>query len=146
MSTHAAASQMIMQNWVFAWNAGSLFAMPVEHENMKFKPPTDAPWGRLTLTRGDSSQMALGGPAVQVERTPFILNLQIFIPENQGTRARDQAADAMKKLNKTSDSSFASSSLVVNFHTTSISTIQAEKGAGFLIATAGYYDLQIDTP
>lgn len=136
--THIAATAMIFQHWTFAWAAGELPAMPVEFDNMKFKQPDAATWGRLTLTRGDSTQIALGGPGIAVERTPFILNLQVFIPENQGTRDRDKAADAMRKLNRVTG---AAAGLVVNFYTASIGNSQAEIGSGSLITIGGYYDL-----
>ncbi len=138
MSTHAIANETIKRCWLLAWQAGPLSAMPIEHENHRFKAPTDTPWGRLTLTRGDTSKVSLGGPTVKIERTPFILNLQVFIPENQGTRAADNAADAMAALN---DFTASETNLTVNFKTVGIGSSSADKGAAFLITIPGQYDL-----
>lgn len=139
MSTHGTATATIKRLFGLAWlQAGPLASMKIEHENHRFKAPDDAPWGRLTLAKGATTQISLGGKGTRVDRTPFVLNLQVFIPENKGTRVADDAFDVMNKLN---GQTVQEGTLTVNLQTATSNTSSADKGAAFLISIVGYYDL-----
>jgi Bacteriophage related domain of unknown function len=138
MSTHGTATATIKRLFGLAWMAGPIPALPIEHENHRFKAPDDAPYGRLTLAKGNTTQMTLGGKGTRVDRTPFILNLQVFIPENKGTRIADQAFDAMTLLN---GQCTHEENLTVNLQAATSATSSADKGVAFLISIVGYYDL-----
>jgi hypothetical protein len=137
--SHELADETIKQMWLTAWAAGPLADLKIEHENHRFKEPTALAWGRLTLTTGKTTPQAIGGPTNKLDRTPFFLNLQIFIPETKGSKIAKQAHDAMSALNYQSSNI---GNLTINFSTTEKTTSTADKGTAALIIASGYYDLR----
>lgn len=61
---------------------------PIEAANRRFKRPDSGPWGRLVLTFGERNPIAVGGNAGKqnLNRTAFVLGLQIFLPEHTGEK------------------------------------------------------------
>lgn len=68
---------------------------PIEIRNRRFKKPASGPWGRLTLTFGSRIPISVGGSGgkANLRRTPFILTLQIFVPEHDGEKVAFNIAD-----------------------------------------------------
>jgi hypothetical protein len=62
---------------------------PIEGRNRRGKRPTSGPWGRITLGFGTRNAVSIGGAsgANNRKRTPFVLTLQIFVPEHEGEAA-----------------------------------------------------------
>lgn len=63
----------------------------VQFENEDFKTPPDNPWFRATILYGKSFQASMGQQ--RVFRTPGILEIQVFVPQNEGSHRRDELAD-----------------------------------------------------
>jgi hypothetical protein len=79
---------------------------PIEAPNRRFKKPASGPWGRLTLQFGERVQVSIGGSLGRKNRrrTPFVLTLQIFVPENAGESvAYDIAEQIMGPLDVVTD-------------------------------------------
>jgi hypothetical protein len=64
-------------------------------DNHKFTQPVAAPWGRLTVARGNRTPAAIGGEKI---RTIGMVYLQVFLPLETGTAEADQAADAFASI------------------------------------------------
>lgn len=146
MSNHTTAAEEIKRAWLAAWNAGPLDAMPVEHENLRFQQPSTGPWGRLTLVTGDTEPAAIGTGAGRLERTPFVLFMQVFMPENTGTKIARQAADAMRALDRMS---IQKDALTVNFRTAGLTPAPNPSNTGLVaynVQIAGQYDIGAPAP
>lgn len=63
---------------------------PVAFDNNRFVPPASGAWVRLTIIPGDSFNASLG---INHVRNVGIISLQIFVPEDSGTRQARQLAD-----------------------------------------------------
>lgn len=68
--------------------------IPVAYENVSFKQPSTT-WGRLTIQQAGRDNAAVG---TGFQRTPGALYLQIFSPEDGGTRLARQAADKLAEV------------------------------------------------
>lgn len=143
MSNHATAAAEINRAWLFAWQASPLSAsIPVEHQNHRFARPTAGAWGRLSLATGETSPASIGTGAGALERTPFILTLQVFLPENTGTRLAAMAADAMRSMNRMS---INKDGLTLNFDTVSLAPAPNPGNTGleaFNATISGQYDIR----
>lgn len=146
MSNHTTAAEEIKRAWLTAWNAGPLSALPVEHENLRFQQPSSGPWGRLTLVTGDTEPAAIGSGAGRLERTAFVLFLQIFMPENTGTKIARQAADVMRSLDRLS---IHQPGLTINFRTAGYTPAPNPANTGlaaYNVQIPGQYDLGATAP
>lgn len=136
--SHEAARNLILTAWQAAWNSPSPGLFPVEFENLKFKRPTSGPWGRLSINPGETTPIA---PGTKDSRTPFILVLQVFIPENGGTLPAYRAADVLKTLNHHVASVGDPVTTVVHFYSVGINQAPKEDGlTGFNVTIPGYFD------
>lgn len=142
MSNHTTAAEEIKRAWLTAWQAGPLlYALPVEHENQRFTQPATGPWGRLTLVTGETEPAAIGNGQGRLERTPFVLFLQVFMPENTGTKVARQAADIMRALDRMS---IQKDALTVNFRTTGLTPAPNPANTGltaYNVQLPGQYDI-----
>ena len=134
---HETAIEVIMTAWKAAWDAAGL-TLPVEVHNQPFKRPTTGAWARLTYLGGQTSAASLG--TVQ-KRTPFALALNVFLPENTGTRIAYRAADAMGRLDGTVARS-NDGKLVVHFREAGIAPGNPEEGIeAFVVTIPGIHDI-----
>lgn len=135
--SHEAAREMIAEAWKQAWVASGL-TFPVEIQNHAFKRPPNATWGRYTYLPGETEPAALG---ISIERTPFALILQIFLPENTGTKDATLAADALRPLNGAVRRS-PDGKVVVNFRTVGLTPGTTEDGVeAFNVTIRGHHDI-----
>lgn len=65
--------------------------MPVEYENKPFKKTKKA-YARFIMATGKTTPVAIGA---MMNRTPVVLYLMVFMPEDDGTKAAWDAADMM---------------------------------------------------
>jgi hypothetical protein len=65
--------------------------LPVAYDNKAFKQPTTA-WGRFAIRQGQRAPM---GVSTTEFRTPGFVALQVFLPEDKGTKVGHEAADKM---------------------------------------------------
>jgi hypothetical protein len=141
MSNHTTAAAEIKRAWLFAWNAGTLSSIPVEHANQRFQQPKNGPWGRLTLQTGKTTPAAIGGQMGKLDRTPFILSLQMFLPENSGTSIAQQAADCLKLLDR---ATINHDNLAINFDTAGYEAAPNPANTGIVAYNceiSGFYDI-----
>jgi hypothetical protein len=135
--SHEAARAQIMTSWQTAWTAAAL-AYPVEHDNQPFTRPDKAPWCRLTLLPGETVPKAIG--TAGGERTVFVLSLQVFLPDDEGTLPAYKAADAMRRLNRVQAKNQAGTA-IVNIQTASIADAgKFSQIRQFNVTIAGHYD------
>lgn len=92
MSTEAARAA-IAARFQAGWTGPG--ALPVEYENLHFKPPEGAPWCRFSIQWGERDSVAVGGTR---KRQVGILSLQIFMPETGGTKAATVATDKLAEI------------------------------------------------
>lgn len=138
---HTTAAEEIKRAWHTAWIGSPLASMPVEQDNLPFKQPKGQPWGRLSILQGETSKVALGPP---MNRTPFVLQLQVFLPEHTGTRTATKAADALAVLNGLTT---RAAGLIVRFGEASIARANDDGGAAAWLATLpGTYDIDPTYP
>ena len=72
-------------------------ATPLQYDNTKFVPPVNAPWVRMAILDGDSSQISLGGSNRTV-RAVGLLTFQIFSPAASGGRISSRLVDQLTAL------------------------------------------------
>lgn len=73
-----------------AFQTGIPVAFPVQFENVTFRQPTGEPWGRFSIRLGDRSNASVG---TTHKRTVGLVYLQVFVPENRGTKPATELAD-----------------------------------------------------
>lgn len=133
-SKHAAAAVEIRRVFSTAWQGGAI-QLPLQLENTPFVQPHGAAWGRLSVVTGSTTAACLGAA---MTRTPFILQLQVFVPEHQGTGIARQIADQVAVIDATVH---RAAGLLVRFDTTAIEPTASQGGAAaFLITLPGTYD------
>lgn len=138
---HETATAEIMRLWKLASLSGALATLPTEYENRRFKRPDAGPWGRLTLRKAQSTPRNIGD-GLRVERTPFVLYLQIFIPEGEGTRVAEQAHDRLKILNYQAT---YTPGCAVFLEVASMEAVPEPAGSGFVsfnCSIPGHYDIE----
>lgn len=69
--------------------------LPIVWENQQ-APVRNAAWGRFAVMQGESNPMAIGGQGFT--RGVGIAVLQIFVPENAGTKTFTQNADRFASI------------------------------------------------
>lgn len=84
--TRAAIESRVKTNWT---------TTPVKYENVPFEETTKA-YVALFILGGEGGQISLGTPAVR--RWPGGIVLQIFVPENTGTKTAKTYADTLAAL------------------------------------------------
>ena len=80
------------------WNAeapAGLQLAAIQMPNTKFDRPDQSPWARLTVIFGTRSNAAVGGTKV---RQLGELYLQVFLPEDSGTKVATDSYDAMATI------------------------------------------------
>jgi len=83
----------------------------VKFENTKFKPPVNTPWLALTVQDGEAFNASIG-TARRVQRHPGIIQVDIYVPENQGTKTSREIADAVAVIFNTVQFSLGSSGTI----------------------------------
>lgn len=86
-TTRAAIADYFFDNW-------NQTTLKVVAENQP-APDTTTAWGRAVILSGTTDPMALGD---QSTRTIGFFILQVFLPENAGTKKAADAADALAAL------------------------------------------------
>ncbi len=146
--SHDLARSTVAAAWKAVWDASSVADLPVEFQNQPFKRPQNVPWGRYTLLPGETEPAALGAEGLKMERTPFVLIVQVFHPEDTGTRKAYQASDAMRGLNYSRHrQDYPGGFVVVNFNTSGLTPGVAEDGLdAFNVTISGHWDSYQATP
>lgn len=85
--------QAVLAAWKTGWLGAA--AVPVQLPNQKFKQPATGPWGRLAINYGSSQSQAVGGT---LKRQTCTLELQLFSPEQTGTKSQTMAADLFGEI------------------------------------------------
>lgn len=132
-----AARALTLSVWEEKWKNHPIGNLPLEIENREFKRPKDADWGRLTLALGETTSIAVGS---DVERTPFVVTLQYFIPEGKGTLNAYDARDVLKALRNISR---RDGQIVVKYNDVSlVGPLPVVDGfASFNVTARGYFDI-----
>lgn len=97
MTTLAVAEETIYSTFVADWSETNDddTVVPIEYDNEKIVPPTEANWVRLTIRHNTGTQKSLGGIGNRKFLRAGIVFVQCFTPENSGaTGARTLAAAA----------------------------------------------------
>lgn len=139
--SHEAARRMIAQAWKDVWVPGPLSTtVPIEYQNQKFSKPQSGPWGRYTLLPGETNPAALGVNGAKIDRTPFFLTIQVFIPEEGGTSVAFQVSDILANLN-TQQRLSDDRKTVVSFYSAGLTPGAAEDGVdAFNVTIQGQWD------
>lgn len=72
--------------------AASWLMTPIKFENVPFKE-TDDPYVTLFILDGEGQQISLGTPAVR--RWPSVIKVQIFVPQDTGSKLARTYADTI---------------------------------------------------
>ncbi len=132
------SKKLVMKAWRDAWAAGALSDMAVELQNQRFVRPKGEAWGRLTFLPGKKVPASLG-PS-KFYRTPFALILQIFHPEETGTKEGPLAADIMSVLDNT-DRNSPDGKNQVKFGESSLDNVGKVEGfEAFNVTLTGHFD------
>ena len=70
-------------------------AIAIDAPNRRFQKPLNDPWVRVALNPGTRAPAALGSSGQKLNRFPFILALQVFVPENNGEKIAFEIADEL---------------------------------------------------
>lgn len=73
----------------------ALLALPSAYENADFTPPSGAMWARYTLMPTSIAPDTLGDAGQ--DRFEGYMQLDLFAPENTGTRQMNELADTVRK-------------------------------------------------
>lgn len=87
------AHEAICAAWIAAWGTPGSF--PVQVDNTKFEQPDKAVWGRFSITFGNDIPMEIGNGPGRARRQVGFVSLQVFIPEDGGSRAAATATDRL---------------------------------------------------
>ena len=141
---HETARREILSRVKAVLDAESITA--VEWPSLRFKQPTRSQWYRVTIQQGQANAAALGPQ--KLNRTPFVVFLQVFIPiENEtGDAAAYTAADALGALNNTDATRTdgpTGTRARVTFRVTSAPSFSGKDGSfeQHNITLPGYYDV-----
>ncbi len=137
-----AARKLITDRFFAVWNAGALAAMKIEIDGQKFVQPKNQTWGRLSMVFGENQPNEVGPNSG--ERTPFVFYLQVFIPDDTGTRDAYLAADILKPMRReVLRHSDASGATVVHIRPVSCRKTTPTAGfAAFNVTATGYFDYE----
>lgn len=151
-SAHQTARESIMQEFVTAWNASAFGPTndnePIGYENMPFEQPETGRFFKLYLLPGNTEPAAIG-PA-KLNRTPFALMLQCFIPEREGSIKAWEAADIMAELDyKTGYATHIASDTRIHYKFRTAGSVQSIGKDGpwaqFNVSILGVYDAEPGT-
>lgn len=84
--------KVLVQAFKAGWATSPPF--PVVFDNHNLNEAGEA-WGRFSITYGENTPAAIGADHT---RTLGIINLQVFIPEGQGTKPANLAADRLQSV------------------------------------------------
>jgi hypothetical protein len=70
--------------------------VPVGYENQPFDQPKGAPWAYITLVPGAVLRKEIS--SAQVMRAHGVVNVQLMVPQDKGTRKLHQMAEAVTKI------------------------------------------------
>lgn len=129
-ATRAAVFALFKAGWVGSLASG----IPVEYPNTKFSQPANGHWARITMQLGDRESVAIGSTR---KRQVGILTLQIFAPENAGTKTAHQAADLFGSIVDEKQLT-PSPGLLVEFENTGLAGPFTNNGFAQLNATVAF--------
>jgi hypothetical protein len=133
------ARKLIADAWIAAVDAANL-TYPIEYQNLPFEQPEKGPWGRYTLGMGTTEPAALGTQGAKMDRTPFFVTVQVFIPINEGTLPAYATEAAMALMNYRKLRS-PDGKTVVHLRTASLSQGTEQDGlTGFNVTIQGHFD------
>jgi hypothetical protein len=70
--------------------------VPVGYENQPFDQPKNAPWAYITLVPGEVGRKEVS--SAQVMRICGVVNVQLMVPQDTGTRKLHEMAAAVVKI------------------------------------------------
>jgi hypothetical protein len=85
-ATRVAIESRVQTNWT---------TTPIKFENVPFKETKDA-YVALFILEGEGQQVSLGTPATR--RWPGVIIIQVFVPEDSGTKLAKTYADALAAI------------------------------------------------
>ena len=81
-----------------AITANGYSAEIIEWPNQRIaSQPVDSRWWRVVIQTGTTNPITIGGVGQRRTRTPFVVIIQIFLPENGGTKEAYEIADKLGK-------------------------------------------------
>ena len=103
---------------------------PLQFPNVRFQQPEDGPWMRLNINMASTNPIAIGDASQRRRRTPAVVTIQFFEVENEGTKAAQQAADALsRQLDYANDTTVAGGErLTIYFRTIGITQVGSLNG------------------
>lgn len=75
----------------------NLSGTPIEFENVRFTKPNGSPYVALFIRGGTGNQASIGASR-NVHRWPGIIQVDIFVPEDSGTKAAREIADTVSGI------------------------------------------------
>lgn len=74
--------------------------LQTQYDNMKFNPPDNTNWCRLTIVQGSTDQVSIGAPSSNRERTLGVMIAQLFAPVEAGDGTILGIADDVRRAFK----------------------------------------------
>lgn len=142
---HATARKQITLYVQQALLSAGIPSASIEWPNLRFKQPETGPWWRVTILFGESQPAALGPQ--KLNRTPFSVVVQVFMPTGTGVTASDTTADELGQWNNTTNKATdpASGTVAhVKFRVASAPVfVQAADGfEQYNVTLPGYFDIE----
>jgi len=109
---------------------------PVKYENVTFTPPANAPWVALTILDGSGINASIGTTR-RVQRHSGIIQFDIYVPENNGTKTGKDIADEIDGIFNNVQIS-AGSSGVITTRVPSLATLGVEDGWHHMVLSVAF--------
>ena len=113
---------------------------PIQFEDIPFAQPSTA-WVALTILSGAGINTSIGGTR-QVQRFAGIIQIDVYIPEDTGTKPARDIADLVDPIFNNAQFSFGSSGTITTF-VPSYQTLGVENGWYHAVVSVAYQRTKI---
>lgn len=101
--------------------------LPCAYDNQPFSNPKESAWARFHIVEGDRTNAAVG---VDFQRSVGVIYLQIFVPENGGTKPATDCGDKLASIFDNAD--FGPAGLQIICRTVSLRRIGKHAEGGWM--------------
>jgi len=110
----------------------------VKYENIPYTQPTDATWVSLTILSGSGTVDSIGSGANRLERFSGVIQIDIYVPEDGGTKSARDIADLVHTVFDNVQFSSGSSGTITT-RVPSYSTLGVEAGWHHSVVSVAYH-------
>ena len=110
----------------------------VQYENIPFSQPTDTAWVSLTILSGGGNVDSIGSGTGRLERFSGVIQIDIYVPEDGGTKAARDIADLVHAIFDNKQFSSGSSGTITT-RVPSYSTLGVEGGWHHSVVSVAYH-------